>query len=188
MPTPNYFEVLDQPIYDRVEIPPKHCTVKLFADPIGRTIMIKELASMKYEDRTNMVLGNTLPPPSQFTIERLGCLFLHYNVPIPITGDYKSKIWYSTIIELTVAMKRWWAAPAWMIADMAAVIGSSKAMEVLRQPDHNRLLDLLQPRLNTTVEIDQQQFFEVRATIYDPLLVPVELFMYISGRMRRSTI
>ncbi len=183
-----YLELLDQPLYDTETIPPEHCRVNLFANPIGRTYMVGSLAYSKSDQHTNMYQANMLPAPQRFIIERLGCLFLHRNQPIPITGDHKSKIWYTTILQLQINVRWYWRGPAWMIADMAGVIGSTKAMEILRQPDHNRLLDLLQPKLAEPIPIEQQQIFGVDATVYDPLYVPVELFVYLRGRMARSVI
>ena len=114
-------EVLDDVIFDTVEVPPHGGFARLFGN------VVDDQESLI---RTNQVLPNRLPNPQQFEVTRLYCAFFNHDGVLPASHPL---YWHSCVtFQYGDNNRPYWHSPCWAIAHPMAILANLTGFS----PDH----------------------------------------------------
>jgi len=163
------FEHVDTILFDTLSIPlgfSSRDRAHMFVQPIG--VMAPDPRGIggyrpKLWTDTNMVLAGMLPAPCSFVIKSIrAALFNRLGELVPISSRY----YRAACVDLRIAMKTYYQAPLWRLADPAAVLapgcgGVANFLTTFDKEERTELIRALRLQFDKPPLIDVQMPFEV---------------------------
>jgi hypothetical protein len=186
MPQQIQMQEICQPQFDTIYLPSSlagnHCTG--FVYPQGQQVLLKYGIHVKTENDTNIVQPAMLPALQSFVIEGIECYFVDDEGIIPA----KSRWYAESTLAVFVGSKLKWQGPIAKCAAMASIINMEKEA-LLSKEDFDELR--AESKLQTPVEIRQQEYFKVEASFTDWCMArwenrtaPSKLCVFLNGLLR----
>ncbi len=168
-----HLELVDQPCFDSLELEPGRSSFSFFMIGIGQR---DGSGQLKTWSKTSQYLAGMLPAPQMFHIDRMLFAFLKNG---KIVGLFRDAIWTRSLLSLHIGLKSYWQGQPWMVAHPFCALNSPEKWK----PEN---FDRLSANFDNKPTIQQQQFFQVRLDLDQPLEEPGwEAMCILDGTLTR---